>query len=154
MPRRTGPEDPSGPAGGSQAAKGIMMARVQIERPHAGVEYPSDCRKIRGVHKRRKAYFELVKRRRYQDSLDLRISAGISLTAAEIDELVALLGKRCKDRTRAQLADALDALPGFGNRGIFGRVLFEESGVSYCAGQSYPDEIRLVRQLVICRGAA
>jgi hypothetical protein len=36
--------------------------------------------------------------------------------------------------------------------GILGRVIKEDCGWSYCAGQSYPDEIRTVRKIILtCR---
>ena len=88
-----------------------------------------------------------------QDTLAKRISEKKGLTEEEQLWLVCVFGKHCQGRTKAQLAAVARWIPDIPNRGIYERVLFGEYGqaVSYCAGQSYPDEIRTVRELLIGR---
>jgi len=89
-----------------------------------------------------------------QDSLSKRITNKTPLTEAEIDAMVALFGARCKPRTKYQIRLAcLSVDENLRNRGIYERVLFNDHGqvVSYCAGQSYPDEIKSVRECLVER---
>jgi hypothetical protein len=88
-------------------------------------------------------------RPRYQDTLEDRISAGVPLTDKQITALLEILGKRCRQVTKNTLSYALQAVPNVLNYGIFGRVMLDSDGASYCAGQSYPDEIRTVRKCLI-----
>jgi hypothetical protein len=120
----------------------------------ASTMYPSEIREIKDPKRRREVYINNTLRNNLQDSLGARIDAGIELTEDEISELVDLLGKRCKVRTKNRIKWALMGCPdNIDNPGIFRRVLFNDGGrfVSYCAGQSYPDEIRTVRQCLIGR---
>lgn len=72
------------------------------------------------------------------------------LADSDKDEITALLGYRCRIKTcqtiRSRLDYCLDAIPYYG---IFERLVKDESGWSYTAGQSYPDEIRAVRKIII-----
>lgn len=86
-----------------------------------------------------------------QDSLAGRIDKGISLTEQEQSDLFDLLTERCKEKTKRMLARTLRCVPDVQNYGIYQRVLLEKNMVSYCAGQSYPDEIRTVRECLIGR---
>ena len=88
-----------------------------------------------------------------QDSLSLRISEGRGLTEDEVDALVGLLGNRCQQRNKARLRWALKACLNMQNYGIYSRVLLHDEGeiATYCTGQSYPDEIRTVRECLIGR---
>ena len=83
-----------------------------------------------------------------QDSLQRRIDKGQALTEQEQADLMELLGKRCRDKTKGMLAARLRWVPDVPNYGIYGRVLITPE-VQYIAGQSYPDEIRYVRELLI-----
>ena len=80
------------------------------------------------------------------------IRDGITLSPEQQNELLALLGGGCRKETKARLARRL-ALPLslLSNHGIFSRVFlrYDREGVTYCAGQSYTDEVRLVRKLVL-----
>jgi len=82
-----------------------------------------------------------------QDTLQNRISDGKGLDSSEIDQLVGVLGSRCSEHTKRKLHFALRCVPNIQAYGIYGRVMLNP--VSYCAGQSYPDEIRTVRGLLI-----
>lgn len=72
-----------------------------------------------------------------------------SLTEDETNAFVSLFGSRCSDKTKRRLRGILrydvSRLPGLG---IFERVRIRPE-VSYVAGQSYPDEIRTVREAII-----
>lgn len=108
----------------------------------------SDIRKL-PKDQRLKAY----KAKGYgQDTLLDRIEAGIELTDEEIQALVDLLGKRCRMRNRNRIKWALMGCPdNIQSYAIYRRVLLHDDGIlaSYCAGQSYPDEIRTVRKCLI-----
>jgi len=84
-----------------------------------------------------------------QDSLSHRISKKIDLTTAEQASLVALLGSGCRQKTKGKLASVARWVPDIKNYGIYERVVFEKGGCGYIAGQSYPDEIRTVRELLL-----
>lgn len=77
---------------------------------------------------------------------------GATLSTEHQQALLALLGSGCRKETKARLARRL-ALPLslMPNRVIFSRVYlrYDREGVHYCAGQSYTDEVRLVRKLVL-----
>jgi hypothetical protein len=84
-----------------------------------------------------------------ENTLSKRISAGQELTEAEINSLVDLLGYKCYRRTKLNLSSVLGWIPDILNHGIFDRVILENGNAVYCAGQSYPDEIRTVRRLLL-----
>ena len=80
------------------------------------------------------------------------IRDGITLSPGQQQALLALLGNKCRKETKEKLARRfalpLSLMP---NYGIFIRVYlsYNTEGVHYCAGQSYTDEVRLVRKLVL-----
>ena len=80
------------------------------------------------------------------ESLSDRISKNLPLSESEIESGVELFGKRCKTRTKNSIRWALMSVPKIRSYGIFNRVHIENGKMSYCAGQSYPDEIRTVRE--------
>jgi len=88
-----------------------------------------------------------------KQSLTQKIQTKTELTDAEIEAAVKLFGSRCSDRKKYMLKCAFRNVPHITDYGIFGRVMFGEDGetVSYCTGQSYPDEIRTVRECLIGR---
>ncbi len=65
--------------------------------------------------------------------------------------LVALFGHRCRKETKERLHRRLSSPGLIQGHGIFHRVMFDVDSQewSYCAGQSYPDEIRTVRELLL-----
>lgn len=77
------------------------------------------------------------------------IDAKESLTDEEADAFVVLFGSRCsaktKNRLRGMVRYSVSQLPGLG---IFERIRIRPT-VEYVAGQSYQDEIRTVRELII-----
>ena len=90
-------------------------------------------------------------------SLTTKIETNTKLTQEEIESAVALFGSRCKPRKKMMLRHAFGSigypeLPHFAKLptyGIYNRVMFEDNEAHYCAGQSYPDEIRTVRECLI-----
>lgn len=83
-----------------------------------------------------------------QDSLAFRIREGIQLTKDEVDALVEILGYRCLDKTKLRLRRVLSFVPNIVSFGIYYRLMLSPR-IFYCAGQSYPDEIRFIRKLLL-----
>jgi hypothetical protein len=82
-------------------------------------------------------------------TLSEMIDGGETLTEEQLTSLVRLLGKGCREKTKARLYSCLSHLSRLDNCGIFGRVNIEGDEADYTAGQSYPDEIKTVRQAII-----
>jgi len=80
---------------------------------------------------------------------EVLINDELSLSETDIDDIVALLCKRCRVPTKIRIRSILtyhpSAIPTFG---ILSRVYKDKNGWQYCAGQSYPDEIRTVRNII------
>lgn len=74
----------------------------------------------------------------------------VHLTEQEQASLAALLGKGCRAKTKQRLAYKL-ALPLYiyQDYGIYRRVSFDNGRAEYCAGQSYANEVRVVRDLIL-----
>jgi len=72
------------------------------------------------------------------------------LTQEDKDQIVELLGKGLRMKNYSLLVkrvnEHLNLIP---HNGILERVIKEPQGWSYCAGQSYPDEIRTVRNIIL-----
>jgi hypothetical protein len=72
------------------------------------------------------------------------------LTENDIDEILAIVGKGCRDNTKKRLRSILtygrSTIPSYG---IFNRLCKESHGWDYCAGQSYTDEIRTLRECIL-----
>lgn len=74
----------------------------------------------------------------------------VHLTEQEQASLAALLGKRCSAQTKQRLAHKLSLpLYIYTDYGIYRRVSFDNGQAEYCAGQSYTDEIRTLRELIL-----
>jgi len=76
-------------------------------------------------------------------------SGTLELTEADIEQILAIICKRCQaytwSRCRTNLTYSLSHVPIFG---ILSRLTKENGEWSYCAGQSYLDEIRTVRNII------
>ena len=72
------------------------------------------------------------------------------LTEEDKEEIFDILVKGTRIKTRELLAERLnkhiDLIPEYG---IFNRLIKESYGWSYCAGQSYSDEIRCMREIIL-----
>lgn len=93
------------------------------------------------------------------DTLRSRLARGETLTEEEAISLEQLLTFRCGGRTRSAVARGVAALcervraeGSIDSYGIYGRVHLKSGEARYCAGQSYPDEIRTLRSCVIAEG--
>ncbi len=85
-----------------------------------------------------------------QVTLSDLISSGGKLNEAQVGSLYSLVASGCRQKNRQRLDHKLDVpLSCWENFGIYRRVIIHDDGVSYCAGQSYPDEIRTVRQCML-----
>lgn len=73
-----------------------------------------------------------------------------TLTEKDIDQLVALIGHRCRIKTCNRLRSILTYSPSLvPSYGIFDRLIKEGESWSYVAGQSYTDEIKTVRECIL-----
>ena len=72
------------------------------------------------------------------------------MTEKDKEEIFEILAEGTRQKTRELLAKRLDKhldlIPEFG---ILNRLIKEDYGWNYCAGQSYPDEIRTVRKIIL-----
>lgn len=72
------------------------------------------------------------------------------LTQDDLDQIIAILTHGCRikntQRVRSILTYSASSLTHFG---IYSRLIKEGSKWGYCAGQSYTDEIRTVRELIL-----
>ena len=74
----------------------------------------------------------------------------LSLTESDIDQLVGIITHRCSEKTKRRVRSILQYGPSLVPiYGIFNRLIKENDRWEYCAGQSYPDEVRLVRELIL-----
>lgn len=75
----------------------------------------------------------------------------MQLTESDIDAILAIIGKGCREKTRNRLRSILtyakSTIPAYG---IFNRLYRDDAGAwDYCAGQSYTDEIRTLRECIL-----
>lgn len=73
------------------------------------------------------------------------------LTDKDIDSIIETIGYRCwvntLNRLRGNLTYSASQIPSYG---IMDRLYKTDKGDwHYCAGQSYPDEIRTVREIIL-----
>ena len=72
------------------------------------------------------------------------------LTAQDIDAIISIIGHRCREKTvnrlRAILTYSPSMIPEFG---ILNRLILDEHGWSYCAGQDYTSELKTVRDCIL-----
>ncbi len=73
------------------------------------------------------------------------------LTEKDIDEILTIVGYRCRVNTINKLGARLTYSPStIPNYGILERLTKDSYGLwSYCAGQSYTDEIRTIREIFL-----
>lgn len=79
----------------------------------------------------------------------LSYSDRYQLTDEQKQAFVDVIGHRCHERTKARLRSFITYPTGAYNHGIYNRVMFDEGGCQYVAGQSYPDELRTIRKLIV-----
>lgn len=84
-----------------------------------------------------------------EKSLSAAVEGKITLTYEDIGSLVQLLTKRCSARTKYAVWAALINITDQKNHGIYERVVHPpKGGWQYVAGQSYPEEVATVRNLL------
>lgn len=76
------------------------------------------------------------------------------LSENDIDSILEVIGTRCRVKTLTRLRSILTYGPStIEDCGILRRLTKEQDGSwSYCAGQSYTDEIRTVRNVILGKG--
>ena len=73
-----------------------------------------------------------------------------NLTELDIEQIVTIVGYRCRIKTCQRLTSILKYGPSsIGNFGILSRLIKESGRWEYVAGQSYSDEIRVVRDCIL-----
>lgn len=77
------------------------------------------------------------------------VSNNIQLTEYEVELMIELLGYKCRLATIQKLRRKLSLISLLSNYSIFERIQFTDNDIQYFAGQSYPDEIRTIRQLIL-----
>ena len=72
------------------------------------------------------------------------------LTDQDIEQILKIVGHRCRAKTVNRLESILrygrHTIPSYG---IFHRLIKFEYGWEYVAGQSYPDEIKTLRECIL-----
>lgn len=72
------------------------------------------------------------------------------LTESDIDAIVSIVGYRCRIKTVNRIRSILTYSPSLiPSYGIFERLWKDEKGWEYCAGQSYTDEIKTLRDCIL-----
>ena len=72
------------------------------------------------------------------------------LTEQDIDQIVSILGYRCRVKTVNDIRRRLEYFPSsIPSYGILERLMKEPTGWQYFAGQSYTDEIKTVRKIIL-----
>lgn len=72
------------------------------------------------------------------------------LTEKDIEEIVDIVGHRCHAKTKRRLRSILTyGGGGIPLCGILNRLILDDNGWQYCAGQSYPDEIRTIKGIIL-----
>jgi|WetSurMetagenome_2_1015567.scaffolds.fasta_scaffold385390_2 hypothetical protein len=77
-----------------------------------------------------------------------KLNNDIPLTDGQKSSLYELIASGCRKPNKERLYRIIfhDYLSFYTHYGIYNRVYFEGDTCRYCAGQSYPDEIRTVRK--------
>lgn len=78
------------------------------------------------------------------------VNRKFTMTENEILEVVSLLSKRCHKKTKDRLFWAVKCTTTIKSCGIIDRVHIRPK-VSYCAGQDYHSEIKIVRNTILGR---
>lgn len=74
----------------------------------------------------------------------------LNLTENDIDQIVSILGKKCRINTIRRLRSILTYSPSMiKSYGILNRLILEDNQWRYIAGQDYVSEVKTVRQLIL-----
>lgn len=73
-----------------------------------------------------------------------------NLSESDIESILSIIGYSCRIKTINRLRSILTYSPSLiPNYGIMERLVLEDGQWHYIAGQSYPDEIRTVREVIL-----
>lgn len=113
------------------------MKRCEIEAVHESL--------VNGQRKQEK--------KTMKNSLYNFISNNVEMSEEQRENLAVFLGKGCREKTKKRLLNVCKyGLLSVDLCGILRRLNLEPDNTwSYCAGQSYPDEIRTVRNAILGR---
>lgn len=74
------------------------------------------------------------------------------LSEDDVDQIVKIVGHGCREKTKMRLRSILTyGFSTIGDFGIYNRLHKEGDRWEYVAGQSYPDEIRTLRECILGR---
>ena len=86
---------------------------------------------------------------RTQESI-ITVIRSRGLSESDIDAIVAIVGERCRHKTKARLRSILtygaSTIP---NYGIMGRLICDGKRWKYIAGQYYTGEIKTLRECIL-----
>ena len=85
----------------------------------------------------------------YENTLIYKLSHNVSLTDSEKLSFFNLVSCGCHAKNKKRLHSIIFYGPIIGRYGIYERVYFENDQAYYCAGQSYPDEIKVIRECLL-----
>ena len=72
------------------------------------------------------------------------------LTEKDIDAIIAIIGHRCRAKTVNRLRSIITYSPSMiPEFGMLTRLILDEYGWSYCAGQDYTSELKTVRDCIL-----
>ena len=86
---------------------------------------------------------------RFYDRQTGWIDREFELTDHQKTAFMEIFGKRCSSRTKNRLQHFINHPTMYADYAIYDRVIFQNGGCQYTAGQSYPDEIREIRRLIM-----
>jgi len=73
-----------------------------------------------------------------------------NLTDAQRADILRMIGKGCRFETKERLAQKLKLpLLFWRSYGIYSRITLDDSGADYICGQSWPDEMRTLRECIL-----
>jgi hypothetical protein len=82
---------------------------------------------------------------------DAKHSEGtFALTDAQKADILSMVGKGCRQNTKERLSRRLDLpLSCWERYGIYSRMTLNDKGAEYICGQSWPDEMRTLRECIL-----
>jgi hypothetical protein len=73
-----------------------------------------------------------------------------ALNDAQKADILAMVGKGCRENTKAKLARRLEIpLSCWERYGIYSRMTLSDTGANYICGQSWNDEMRTLRECIL-----
>lgn len=88
---------------------------------------------------------------KYEETLIYKLRNEIELTDEQKESFYNLVSKGCRQDTKSRLWNIINYNYIYNRYGIYERVYFDGNVCRYCAGQSYTDEIRALRDCLLGR---